>query len=58
METQREDEDEEEDVGSYRMNLREKEYSEKLNTKQQIDLCVELALERTMDRPIVTQTSE
>jgi len=50
--------DEEEDLSSYWMILRNSYYSGNSNTKQQINLCGELALEGNMGRTIVTQTTE
>ena len=53
-----EDEDEEEDVSSYWMSLRNRDFSGNWNTKQQIDLCEQLGLGGAMDRTVVTQTTE
>jgi hypothetical protein len=55
---QREYEDVEEDVGIYRMNLRKKEYSVNWKTKQQINLCEQVALEGSVDRKVVTKTAD
>ena len=56
-ERQRDDKDED-DVGINQINLKKKEYSENWTTRQQIDLCGELAFAWTTDRTEVTQRTE